>query len=142
MTRQIVATGLCALFVLGSVPLGAQTGLISGHARSEARRPYYNYSVQARDVGTGLVIATDALDPATADFELIGLAVGRFVVELLDDDGDVVCTEGPFDLVAGSMSKTGVHIACTEPVAWWWLAAIAAGVTAGVAVLPAASGNQ
>ncbi len=142
MTRQIVATGLCALFVLGSVPLGAQTGLISGHARSEARRPYYNYSVQARDVHTGLVVATDALDPATADFELIGLAVGRFVVELLDDDGDVVCTEGPFDLLAGSMSETGVHIACSEPWAWLLLAGIVAGVTAGVAALPAASGNQ
>ena len=68
MSRKIVATGLCALFVFGSVPLGAQTGLISGHARSEARRPYYNYSVQVRDVDTGLVVATDDLDPATADF--------------------------------------------------------------------------
>ena len=48
LSKKIVAAGACALFVLGSLPLGAQTGLISGHARSEARRPYYNYSCSAR----------------------------------------------------------------------------------------------
>ncbi len=130
--RKIVAVGLCSLFVLGSLPLGAQTGQISGDARSEARRGHYGeYKVQARDADTGLVMATGDLDPSNADFELTGLVAGSFVVELLDNDGDVVCTEGPFQLSVG-MSETGVGINCTEPWAWWLLAAGAAGLTAGV----------
>ena len=129
--RKIVAAGLCSLFVLASLPLGAQTGQISGDARSEARRGHYGeYKVQARDAD-GIVVATGDLDPSNADFELTGLAAGTFVVELLDDDGDVVCTEGPFQL-SGGTSETGVGINCTEPWAWWLLAAAAAGLTAGV----------
>ena len=64
-------------------------------------------------------------------FVLTGLEAGSFVVELLDDDGDVVRTERPLAPAAG-MSETGVRINCTEPWAWWLLAGAAAGLTAGI----------
>ena len=138
--RKIVATGICALFILGSLPISAQEGLLSGDAESEARRPYNNYDVDCRDTETGMVVATVALDPTNAAFECTGLPEGNFIVELVDygspertEDGDIVCTEGPFDLEADSMSETGINIGCNSPVAWWWLAGIIAGVTAGVA---------
>ena len=139
--RKIVATGICALFVLGSLPISAQEGLLSGDAESEARRPYENYSVDCRDTETGVVVATFDLDPANAEFECTGLSAGSFIVELVDygspertDDGDIVCTEGPFDLEADSMSETGINIGCNSPVAWWWLAGIVAGLTTGLVV--------
>ena len=142
MSKKTLGRRICSLFVLGSLPLGAQTGQISGDARSEARRPYTSYSVQARDAGSGIVVATGDLDPSNADFELTGLVAGSFVVELLDNDGDVVCTEGPFQLSVG-MSETGVGINCTEPWAWWLLAGAVAGLTTGVVAAqgPASASN-
>lgn len=156
-SRQVVSVVTCGLLVLSSlVPIVAQgQGSISGHARAEANRPYTDHLVQARDIETGIVVATSELDEETADYALASLPDGEFLVELLDDDGDVICTEGPFDIDPERAVHEERNIRCDVPLAWWLLAAgAAAGVTAGIvtagddlpgAVIPTdpiASGSQ
>jgi hypothetical protein len=106
-------------------------GSISGTAKKEAKKPFTDYSVRARDVKQGVVAATVQLD-ANGDFSLSGVDQANYLVELLNSKGKVVCTEGPFDLTKQA-SKSGVNIECGKPAAWWLLAAAgAAGITAGV----------
>jgi hypothetical protein len=121
---------------------GAQaTGTISGTAKKEAKRPYPDYSVRARDVEQGLVAATLPLDES-GNFALAGIATATYLVELLDAKGKVVCTEGPFDLSTEPFRRN-VNIECGKPAAWWLLAAAAAaGITAGVVTTDAASASR
>lgn len=137
-TRQTVAFALAFTFAMGLVvtpalragaPQGA--GAISGTAKKEAKKPFTNYSVRARNVQQGVVAATVQLD-MNGDFALASIDPANYLVELLDSKGKVVCTEGPFDLTKQA-TKTGVNIECGRPAAWWLLAAAgAAGITAGV----------
>ena len=106
-------------------------GAISGTAVKEAKKPFPNYSVQARNVVAGTVGASVPLDPQ-GNFALTGMEQSKYLVELLDPKGKVVCTEGPFDLTQ-QPNKTGVELRCGNPAAWWLLAAAgAAGITAGI----------
>jgi hypothetical protein len=137
-SRQTVAFALAFVFAAGMVvppvlragaPQGA--GAISGTAKKEAKKPFTNYSVRARNVQQGIVAATVQLDDK-GDFALAGVDQANYLVELLDSKGKVVCTEGPFDLTKQA-TKSGVNIECGKPAAWWLLAAAgAAGITAGV----------
>ena len=145
-TRQGLAIAL--IFSLGAAvapaPLlagGQQTATISGTAKKEAKKPYTYFSTRARDVQKGQIAATQPLD-TSANFSLGGLPPGNYVVELLNRNGKVVCTEGPFNLTQ-QLTKTDVDISCNRvPLAWWLLgAAAAAGITAGV-VAATASPSQ
>jgi len=108
-----------------------ETVAISGTARKEARKPYTDYSVRARNVELGTVAATASLDQS-GDFALAGVDLASYLVELLDPKGKVVCTEGPFDLTKQPV-RSNVNIECGKPAAWWLLAAAGlAGITAGV----------
>ena len=137
-SRQTIAVALAFVFAAGMAvppvlraggPQGA--GAISGTAKKEAKKPYTNYSVRARNVQQGVVAATEQLD-ASGNFALAGVEQANYLVELLDSKGKVVCTEGPFDL-SKQPTKSGVNIECGRPQAWWLLAAAgAAGITAGV----------
>jgi len=136
-TRQTVALALAMLIAGGAVAppalrAGAQeTVAISGTARKEARKPYTDYSVRARNVELGTVAATASLDQS-GDFALAGVDLAIYLVELLDPKGKVVCTEGPFDLTKQPV-RSNVNIECGKPAAWWLLAAAGlAGITAGV----------
>jgi hypothetical protein len=137
-TRQTVALAVAFSFAIGmavtpALLAGAPQGpgAISGTAKREAKKPFTNYSVRARDVKQGVVAATVQLD-SNGDFALSGVDQANYLVELLDAKGKVVCTEGPFDLTKQA-TKTGVTIECGKPAAWWLLAAAgAAGITAGV----------
>lgn len=155
--RQVVSVVSCGLLVFSSLtPIVAQgQGNISGHARAEVNEPFTDHLVQARDIETGIVVATSELDEETADYELASLPDGEFLVELLDDDGDIICTEGPFEIEPERALHEDRNIRCDVPLAWWLLAAgAAAGVTAGIvtagdklpgAVIPTdptASGSQ
>jgi hypothetical protein len=124
-----VAAALISQPVMGAASQGA--GSISGTAEKEAKKPFPNYSVRARNVVAGTIGASVPLDPQ-GNFALTGIDQAKFLVELLDPKGKVVCTEGPFDLTTQA-TKTGVDIRCGNPAAWWLLAAAgAAGVTAGI----------
>jgi len=136
-TRQILATGLIAAVVTATGPVsliagGQQNATISGTAKNEAKKPYTDYTTRARNVQAGQIAGTVMLD-TNGNFSLPGLPPANYVVELLNKDGKVVCTEGPFNLTQQPV-KDDVKIKCDKvPTAWWLLgAAAAAGVTAGV----------
>ena len=136
--RQTVAFALAAAFSTGLIAqpvlrAGASQdpGAIGGTAKKEAKKPFTDYSVRARNVAQGVSAATVQLD-TEGNFALNGVDRANYLVELLDPKGKVVCTEGPFDLSKQPI-KDGVNIECGKPAAWWLLAAAgAAGITAGV----------
>jgi hypothetical protein len=138
MRQKVVALGLVLTVVMPAVPVhllaagGQQNATISGTARKEAKKPYADFTTRARNVQDGQVAGTALLDQ-DANFSLPGLPPATYVVELLNHDGKVVCTEGPFNLTQQPV-KSDVNISCNKvPAAWWLLgAAAAAGVTAGV----------
>lgn len=134
-TRKTVAFGLAVVFATSmtqSAGAGAQSlGTITGAADKEAKKPYTDYSVRARNVQAGSIASTVQLD-AEGKFELAGVDPANYLVELINAKGKVVCTEGPFDLSKRPL-KSGVTMECGNPAAWWLLAAAgAAGLTAGV----------
>jgi hypothetical protein len=147
MKRQITAFSLAVVFASGlalqpALLAGAQgPGSISGTADKEAKKPYPDYSVRARSVLQGVVAAITPLD-AEGKFALAGIDAGNYLVELINKDGKVVCTEGPFDL-AKQPQRTDVKIQCGNPAAWWLLAAAgAAGITTGVVANDPASASR
>jgi hypothetical protein len=135
--RQIVAASLAV--VMASIPIIAQqappTATIAGIAKKEAKKPYSDYTTRARDVMTGVIAGTATNTDPDANFSISGLPPANYVIELLDKNGKIVCTEGPFDMTQNFM-KTDVDISCNKvPAAWWLLGiAAAAGITAGVVI--------
>lgn len=143
-----VALALVGSFLMA--PLAAagrrQDGVISGSAAAEAKKPYTQYVIRARDVTTNLVPQVTTLD-ANGEFAVNGLMAGTYMIELVrgaapgGQGGKIVCTAGPFTLQDASsqvndlMIEKGANVRCNRPVAAWWLlgaAAAAAGITAGV----------
>ena len=118
---------------------GPGMGFLSGEAKAEAKQPYTDYAVRARNVADGTVAATAVLD-AQGKFMLDGLPAGKLMVELTKvGQNKVICSEGPFELKSGTdaaqrFGKDKISIVCNTPAAAWLLvgAAAAAGITAGV----------
>jgi|SRR6186713_188730 len=135
--RQFVAMAVAA--AMAAVPILAQqappTVTISGIAKKEAKKPYTDYTTRARDVQTGVIAGTATNADPDANFTITGLPPANYVVELLNKDGKIVCTEGPYDLTK-TFVKNEVDISCNKvPAAWWLLGvAAAAGITAGIVV--------
>ena len=135
--RQFVAMAVAA--AMAAVPILAQqappTVTISGIAKKEAKKPYTDYTTRARDVQTGVIAGTATNADPDANFTITGLPPANYVVELLNKDGKIVCTEGPYDLTK-TFVKNDVDISCNKvPAAWWLLGvAAAAGITAGIVV--------
>jgi len=145
-TRQFVAVALALLISAGTMPISAAqqgTGTLSGTAKDEARRPYTEYSARAREAQKGQIASTVTLDTA-GNFSLGGLPAATYVVELINRNGRVVCTEGPFNLAQQpDLTKKDVNVNCGSPAALWLLgAAAAAGITAGVVASGPASAAQ
>jgi hypothetical protein len=134
-----VAVAVAAGLLLSPLQAAAQTGYLSGHARSETKQPYSDYSVRARSVTDGSIQSTVVLD-AQGTFKLDGLTAGKFVVELTrTGQAKVICSEGPFEIKPAAAATVAfgrdeISVSCGTPPAAWWLlgAAAAAGVTAGV----------
>jgi hypothetical protein len=134
---------------------GRQDGVISGSAAAEAKKPYDQYIIRARDVSTNTVAQKTTLD-ANAEFAVNGLTPGTFLIELVKDaqpngeGGKIICTAGPFTLqdaasqINDFMIKKGANVRCNRPMAAYWLlgAAAAAGITAGIAAGGTVSGAQ
>lgn len=145
--HRIVALTLASALAVGTtqsalIAAAQQTASIVGTAKNEASSPYQQYTVQARDTQQGQIAATTKLD-AEGNFSLLNLAGGKYVVELLNKDQKIICTEGPFDL-SQQRNRDRVNIDCDRvPAAWWLLgAAAAAGITAGIVAAGPASAAQ
>lgn len=145
MMNKFIAKTLVVTMALSSIPAGAfaqaaarpaaqttQSTTLAGTAKDEAKKPFTEYTVRARDVNAGTIGGSTPLD-VQGNFSLVGLTTQRYVVELLNKDGKVVCTEGPFDLRQQAI-KSDVVVDCGGIPAAWWLvgAAAAAGITAGI----------
>lgn len=148
LIRRVLTVPIAFAMMVGGafpVPVIAQQGAgqLSGTAEDEATRPIEKNTVRARLVDTGTIVVSAPLD-AEAAFMLAGLQPGNYVVELLDPQSRIVCTEGPFQLTAAVPLQTDIEIDCDRfPVAWWLLgAAAAAGVTTAVVVQDPASPSQ
>ena len=138
MRSASVVFAVIVSLTLGTSPAlaaGSQTVTATGTAKKEAKRPYTNYIVRARQVDTGQIAASVPLD-GSANFEMTGLTPASYLMELVNAQGRVVCTAGPF--AAGGL--TGLNIDCDKkkPSAAWLLlaAAGAAGITAAVLATP------
>ena len=136
-TRRSVAMMLAMAMTVGMTPAFAQqsTGVISGTADDEARKPYADYSVQLRDPATGQIAQTTPLT-AQGQFAFSNVEAGRrLLVELYNTrENRVVCTEGPYALPANGNSRTNVNIDCGKVPAAQWLLLAGAGAAAAVAV--------
>jgi hypothetical protein len=133
--NRFVAIALAFTLANTAVPtalFAQQSTSLAGTAKDEAKKPFTDYTVRARDVAAGTQTPTQALD-AQGNFSLTGLSTANYLVELLNKNGKVVCTEGPFDLSKQAI-KSDVVIDCNKVPASWWLigAAAAAGITAGI----------
>jgi len=134
--RRTLATGLAVAMVLAALPIGTiagqQTVTLGGTGKKEAKKPYTEFSTRARNSQTGDIAGTTPLD-VDGNFTLGNLPPANYVVELLNKDAKVVCTEGPFNLTTVT-AKNDVDISCNKvPAAWWLLGvAAAAGITAGI----------
>ena len=156
MMHRFVAKTLVVTIALSSMPVAAfaqqgttpaaqsQSTTLAGTAKDEAKKPFTEYTVRARDVKAGTIGGSTPLD-VQGNFSLIGLTTQNYLVELLNKDGKVVCTEGPFDMSKQAV-KNDVVISCGGIPAAWWLvgAAAAAGITAGIIAAngPAASPSR
>ncbi len=134
--HRIVAIGLALAVAMSAAPVAllAQQGTtLSGTARDQAKSPYTDYTVRARDAKAGAIAGMPVTLDGQGNFSLTGLSTLNYLVELVNKDGKVVCTEGPFDMSKQAI-KSNIVISCGKiPAAWWLLgAAAAAGVTAGV----------
>ena len=133
--NRFVAIGLAFALASTAVPtslFAQQSSSLAGTAKDEAKKPFTDYTVRARDVNTGTQTPAQALD-AQGNFSLTSLTTANYLVELLNKNDKVVCTEGPFDLSKQPI-KSDVVIDCNKvPTSWWLLgAAAAAGITAGI----------
>ena len=136
-SNRIVAVAVALTLASGAaqtalLAAGQQTATIAGTAKDEAKKPYTDNTVRARNTASGQIAGMTALN-AEGNFSLPDLSSAKYLVELVNKNGKVLCTEGPFDL-SQQMLKNDVVIDCGKvPAAWWLLgAAAAAGITAGV----------
>ena len=120
-----------AVAIIGSMlmaPLSAAgrrdegPGVLGGTAKHEAKKPCADYTVRARVVNDGTIAETVPLDQQ-CNFTLSGLGLANQLVELVNKDGKVVCTEGPYLLTQTVPHKTDVDIKCGIPPAAWLLLA-------------------
>ena len=146
-SHRIVAVAVAFALASGAaqtalLAAGQQTATIAGTAKDEAKKPYTDNTVRARDTAQGTIAGTAPLN-TEGNFSLPNLSSAKYLIELVDKNGKVVCTEGPFDL-SQQMLKNDVVIDCGKvPAAWWLLgAAAAAGITAGIVAAGPASPAQ
>ncbi len=140
---SVVLSLVAALVMPPAVARAAQeSGTLSGTAKKEAKRPYTNYIVRARQVDSGQLAASVPLD-GSGNFLFTGLSPAPYLMELVNGQNKVVCTAGPFTL-ATFLSNVSIDCHRERPSAAWLLlgAAAAAGITAAVLAAPPASPSR
>lgn len=139
MRRSFIGA-LVLASLLFTPSLAARTNYIVGDAKKAASTPYNQFTVRLRDVQSAATVSQPLDD--RGQFVWNNVPDASYIVELVNREGKVVCTEGPFDL--REKPYHAVTIDCGKRVAAWWLlsAASAAGVTAGVVTAPPASPSR
>jgi hypothetical protein len=144
LSRRLLACALAgALLLTPGLSRAQQTnGLLAGKATDEVKPPYLEYTVQIRNTATGEMVASRTLD-FEGKFSFPNLPLNqRYVVELVHvKQNRIVCTEGPYGLMAQAPSKADVNIDCGKPPALLWLLAAGAG-TAALLGATQASGSR
>ena len=137
-TSRMLTLSLLATLALGALPTRSdaqtQTTTIRGSAKDEAKAPFTDFTVQARGIEGGRMSNSVGLD-RDGTFELRGLPVSKYMLELMNRQGRVVCTEGPVE-VNTTEPTLNVDINCRRvPTKALLLGALAAGgAVAGVTV--------
>jgi Carboxypeptidase regulatory-like domain len=109
----------------------AASGSIRGSATDDNGRALVGYVVQPRDMITGALVGATKSSSA-GSFEFAGLPAGNYVVEAVNERGQVVGTSGPIHLPAGgAVSSVPVH---AHILGFLGLGALGPGATAGVVV--------
>jgi hypothetical protein len=132
----------CLLAALPSVIM-AQAGAISGVALGRAD-DYMDYAVQLRDTSTGQPVGAPVPLNPQAQFSFTGLSVGpAYLVELIRpaNNNEIVCTEGPYTLMAATPILTNVEIKCGWDPVYMWLI-LAGGGTAAVVAIATQSSSE
>ncbi len=158
LKRSFLAVFLSAAMMAASMPVAAQTppsGLISG----AANKSLAGKTAQLRNVNTGSVSGSVPVG-ATGEFSFTGVQFGQYVVEIVDQAGNIVASTSAMSLTATTATITGVTAAATTAGTLGGViggtvgffsttggiitgAAIAGGLTAGVvAAKPTASGSN
>jgi hypothetical protein len=131
--NRLIANALAVATLSAPVALTAQQASISiaGTAKKEAKRPYTDNYVRARRVSDGAIAVAVPLDDS-AGFSMADIKPGEYLIELVNKDGKIVCTEGPNSF---RTSTTKVSINCGRdrlPLFLLLSAAGAAGITTGI----------
>jgi hypothetical protein len=138
--RVVAAVSIVALTMSVSAVGHTQEGVISGRATGAAQRPYTDYNVQLVDISNKEVAGTVKLDDR-GRFIFMDVPVERqYLVHLYSvRENRILCTEGPYALVAPkAVHKSDVNINCSRPAAEWLLVA-AVGTAATIAVITQSS---
>jgi hypothetical protein len=132
--RALFVSELVIILALFSAAAMAQTvGQISGVATMPSKGTVAGATVQLRDLTTKQVIGT-AKTNASGQFVFVVDHPGNFVIEILDEKGNVVGTTAPVVLAPGAMVVSAIAVSPT--------AGGAAAGAAGAAGAAAAQGEQ
>jgi hypothetical protein len=116
-THRLVAVATVAAMLLSGSPLfaagpaapQAQGATISGTAMTASGAPIPHALVQLRDLATNRILATTRTS-GTGEFIFSGVPAGVYVVELVDDDGNIIAASATLSVTAGA-AVTGLAIA-------------------------------
>jgi hypothetical protein len=132
-SRALVAIGgILMLLATGQDP-ALDIGVISGNALPEARPPYSDYLVRARDAETGQPAGISRVGDG-ATFSVNMLPANRpLLIELHNaKDGRIVCVQGPYRLARDAPIRTDLTIECGKKAAARWLLPASRGIPAAV----------
>jgi hypothetical protein len=128
-TARAVALARLGERVVGS---NSQVTTVMGFAWSASNDPLANIGVQLRNLLTGAVEARSRTNGA-GEFLFSDVGGGTYVVELVNDSGNVVALGAPFTVAPGGTVATFVRLAQPAP---WFTTALSN--TAAAAVFAAA----
>ena len=140
MLKRVLASILTVALVGASIPAfaagpkakqGERSGRISGVALDAQKKPLVNVTARLRNVDTGQLVGETKTN-ARGEYTFTDLNPGRYVVEIVNDKGDIIGTTAAVSLTVGAMTATGVTVTAT---------AAAGAIGAGAAGAAAAAGG-
>lgn len=94
---------------------GQNAGEVSGNATRDGK-PLANYKVQLRNTDTKALVG-DQRTGQQGEFKFTGLPAGNYVVETVDDKGNIIATSTAIALTAGAMIAGNVGVVTSAAVA-------------------------